>query len=196
VTGKIAIAAMTVDHWPTVERICAAGIATGHATFESAPPDWKHFDAGKLSDQRLVAVDEAGQVLGWVAAAPVSDRCVYAGVVEHSVYVDPRAQGRGIGRLLLDALVASTELAGIWTIQSGIFPENAASLALHRAVGFRKVGVRERVGRMTYGPWAEQWRDVVLIERRSPSIGGRADVWSRDARRRRGDFATRRRRGQ
>ncbi|MFT4085350.1 MAG: GNAT family N-acetyltransferase [Nocardioides sp.] len=164
------IEALTATHWPEVERIYAAGIATGHATFESEPPSWEGFDAGKLAGHRLVAV-EAGRVLGWAAVSPVSARCVYAGVVEHSVYVAPEARGRGVGRLLLDALIASTEHADIWTIQSGIFPENTASLALHRAAGFRVVGTRERVGRMTYGPLAGRWRDVVFIERRSDTIG-------------------------
>ena len=159
------------EHWTDVERLYRSGIATGHATFEAEPPTWERFDAGKLVDQRLVAVDDAGRVLGWVAASGVSDRCVYAGVVEHSVYVDPAAQGRGVGRLLLDALVASTEAAGIWTVQSGVFPENAASLALHASAGFRVVGIRERVGRMAYGELAGRWRDVVMIERRSKVIG-------------------------
>jgi L-amino acid N-acyltransferase YncA/protein-tyrosine-phosphatase len=161
---------LTAEHWPEVERIYAAGIATGHATFESEPPTWDRFDASRLPDQRLVAV-EGGRVVGWAAASPVSDRCVYAGVVEHSVYVDPAAGGRGIGRLLLDALVASTEAAGIWTIQSGVFPENTASLALHRSAGFREVGIRERVGLMTHGPLAGHWRDVVFLERRSNRAG-------------------------
>ncbi|MEO7234968.1 MAG: N-acetyltransferase family protein [Lapillicoccus sp.] len=152
-------------------RIYAAGIATGHATFEAQPPDWTAFDAAKLPDHRWVALGDDGSVLGWVAVTPVSDRCVYAGVVEHSVYVDPAAQGRGVGRHLLDALAASTEAAGIWTIQSGVFPENAPSLVLHRAAGFRVVGTRERVGRMTHGPLAGSWRDVVLLERRSNLAG-------------------------
>ena len=103
--------------------------------------------------------------MGWTACVPVSDRCVYAGVVEHSVYVDPAARGRGVGRLLLDALIDSTEQAGIWTVQSGVFPENTASLALHQRAGFRVVGTRERVGQH-HGTW----RDVVLIERRSPHL--------------------------
>ncbi|MGN6721892.1 MAG: GNAT family N-acetyltransferase [Marmoricola sp.] len=157
------------EHWPQVEAIYAAGIATGNATFEATPPDWEQFDAGKLAGHRYVAID--GAVLGWVAASAVSDRCVYAGVVEHSVYVDPSAQGRGVGRALLDAFIASTESAGIWTIQSGIFPENEASLALHHRVGFRTIGTRERVGRMTYGPFAGHWRDVLLLERRSDVAG-------------------------
>jgi phosphinothricin acetyltransferase len=166
----VTVVPLTREHWPEVERIYAAGIATGHATFESEPPTWEHFDAARLPGLRLVAV-EAGRVVGWAAASAVSDRCVYAGVVEHSVYVDPEASGRGIGRVLLDALIDATEDAGIWTIQSGVFPENAASLALHRAAGFRVVGVRERVGRMTSGPLAGRWRDVVLVERRSDRVG-------------------------
>ncbi|MCL2543601.1 MAG: N-acetyltransferase family protein [Nocardioidaceae bacterium] len=165
----VELAAMTPDHWPEVERIYAAGIATGHATFEEAPPDWERFDTGRLPGQRLVAV-EGDRVLGWAAVSAVSDRCVYAGVVEHSVYVDPPAGRRGVGRLLLDGLIASTEAAGIWTVQSGVFPENAASLALHRAAGFRVVGTRERVGLMTYGPYAGRWRDVLHVERRSPVV--------------------------
>jgi phosphinothricin acetyltransferase len=167
---SVTIVRLAAEHWPAVERIYAAGIATGHATFESEPPSWSRFDAGKLPGQRLVAIDD-GRVVGWVAASAVSDRCAYAGVVEHSVYVDPAAGGRGVGRALLAALIASTEAAGIWTIQSGVFPENEASLALHRSAGFRVVGTRRRVGRMTYGPLAGTWRDVVLVERRSPVVG-------------------------
>lgn len=110
-------------------------------------------------------------MVGWAAASGVSDRCVYAGVAEVSVYVDPAAQGRGVGRALLEALIAFTEWEGMWTLQAGIFPENEPSLALHRAVGFRVVGVRERLGRMSGGPRAGQWRDVLLLERRSPTVG-------------------------
>ncbi len=164
------IAALEPHHWPEVERIYARGIATGHATFEADPPSWEQFEVGKLPGHRWVALDD-GRLAGWVAASAVSDRSVYAGVVEHSVYVDERARGRGIGRLLLDTLAASTEAAGIWTIQSGIFLENTASLALHRSAGFRVVGTRQRLGLMTFGPMAGQWRDVILIERRSPTVG-------------------------
>jgi phosphinothricin acetyltransferase len=163
---SVSVAAMTAEHWPAVERIYAEGIATGNATFESAPPSWEAFDAGRLAAPRLVAVDEDGAVVGWAAAVPVSDRCAYAGVIEHSVYVDPAAQGRGIGRTLLTALLDAARATGIWTVQSGIFPENAPSLAVHAAAGFRVVGTRERLGRMTYGPLADQWRDVVLVEKR------------------------------
>ena len=148
-----------------VLAIYQAGLDGGHASFETVAPTWAVFDAGKLSDHRFVAVDGEDTALGWVAVSPTSSRAVYAGVVEHSVYVDPAAQGRGAGRLLLAALIASTEAAGIWTIQSGVFPENTASLALHDRAGFRVVGVRERVGRH-HG----RWRDVVLLERRSTAV--------------------------
>lgn len=163
---SVEIVPMTPAHWPAVERIYAAGIATGHATFESAPPSWDAFDAGRLPDHRLVALDLDGAVVGWAAASSVSDRCAYAGVIEHSVYVDPAAQHRGIGRALLQALLDGAREKGVWTVQSGIFPENESSLAVHAAAGFRVVGTRERLGRMTYGPRADQWRDVVLVEKR------------------------------
>jgi phosphinothricin acetyltransferase len=148
-----------------VLAIYQAGLDGGQASFETTAPDWATFDAGRLREHRFVAVDSDGEVLGWIAVTPVSQRPVYAGVVEHSVYVAERAAGRGIGRLLLAALIESTEAAGIWTIQSGVFPENAASLALHARAGFRVVGTRERVGRH-HG----QWRDVILLERRSKRI--------------------------
>jgi L-amino acid N-acyltransferase YncA/2-polyprenyl-3-methyl-5-hydroxy-6-metoxy-1,4-benzoquinol methylase len=150
-----------------VLAVYQAGLDTGQASFETAAPAWEAFDAGKLRLHRHVAADATtGQVVGWVAASPVSGRPVYAGVVEHSVYVDPGHYGRGIGGALLAALVASSEDAGIWTIQSGVFPENAASLRLHERAGFRVVGVRERVG-CHHG----RWRDTVLIERRSRVTG-------------------------
>ncbi|GIG03781.1 GNAT family N-acetyltransferase [Catellatospora coxensis] len=142
------------------------GIDTGNATFDTTAPTWSAFDAGRMPEHRLVACDHIRQVLGWVAASRVSSRPAYAGVVEHSVYIHPEARGRGVGLALMRALIASTEAAGIWTIQSGIFPENTASLALHRAVGFREVGVRERPGCL-HG----QWRDVVAVERRSTVAG-------------------------
>ena len=166
--APVRIVAMTVDHWPQVREIYAAGIASGNATFESEPPSWETFDAGKLPAHRLVALDQDDAVLGWVAVSGVSDRCVYAGVVEHSVYVHPDARGRGVGRALLDALLRSTAEAGVWTVQSGVFPENVASLALHAAAGFRTVGTRSRLGRMSHGPLAGRWRDVVLLEHRMP----------------------------
>ena len=152
------------EHWPEVARIYSAGIATGNATFETDVPSWEAWDVSHLKQHRLVALS-SDAVLGWVATSGISDRCAYAGVVEHSVYVAPEAQGQGVGRLLLEGLIASTEAAGVWTIQSGIFPENLASLALHERVGFRRIGVRERIGRR-----GGVWRDVVAVERRSPTI--------------------------
>jgi L-amino acid N-acyltransferase YncA len=157
----IEIEPMTAAHAAAVLAIYQAGLDEGDASFETSAPTWDRFSAARLPEHRLVAV--AGQdVRGWVAVSPRSARPVYAGVVEHSVYVDPKARGRGVGRRLLEALIASTEAAGIWTIESAVFPENTASLALHQAVGFRIVGRRERLGRH-HG----RWRDVVLLERRS-----------------------------
>ena len=155
---------MTDVHGSAVLAIYQAGIDEGNATFEICAPRWPAFTAARLPGHRYVATT-VGQVTGWVAASPVSGRCAYAGVVEHSVYVHPAARGLGIGRALLAALIRSTEAAGIWTVQSGVFPENTASLALHRAAGVRAVGTRERIGQH-YG----HWRDVVLIERRSPVV--------------------------
>ncbi|MDN0193510.1 GNAT family N-acetyltransferase [Streptomyces sp. S.PNR 29] len=156
---------MATSHADEVLAIYQAGIDEGNATFETAVPTWQAFDAAKLPGHRFVALDEHEVVLGWVAATKVSDRCAYAGVVEHSVYVHPDARGRGVASTLLKALIDSTEAAGIWTIQSGIFPENTASIALHQRAGFRVIGTRERIGRH-HG----RWRDVVLVERRSAVI--------------------------
>jgi phosphinothricin acetyltransferase len=155
---------MTAAHWPAVRAIYEQGIATGDATFETAAPGWEDWDAGHLDGHRLVAVLD-GLVAGWAALSPVSERLAYAGVAEASVYVAASAAGRGVGRALLDRLVGGAEAAGIWTVQAGIFPENAASLALHRRCGFRTVGVRERLGKLD-----GRWRDVVLLERRSPLV--------------------------
>jgi L-amino acid N-acyltransferase YncA len=157
--------AMRLEDWPAVRAIYQAGIDAGDATFETAAPDWAVWDAAHLADHRLVARLD-GRVVGWTALAPVSDRCAYAGVAEDSIYVAPKAQGRGVGRALLAAVLASAERAGIWTVQTGIFPENRASVGLHQVCGFRVVGVRERLGRL-HG----RWRDVLLLERRSPTIG-------------------------
>lgn len=151
--------------WPGVEAIYRAGIEAGNATFESEPPSWEHFDDTKRPDLLLVAALET-EVVGWVAASPVSARAAYAGVVEHSVYVAPAHQGPGLGRELVEALIERAEAVGVWTIQSSIFPENEASLRLHRAAGFRVFGRRERIALMSVGPWAGRWRDTVLIERR------------------------------
>ncbi|MEU9106122.1 N-acetyltransferase family protein [Streptomyces xanthophaeus] len=160
-----ALLPMTAAHAAQVLAIYQAGIDEGDATFETTAPTWEAFDASKLAEHRFAAVGEDGRVLGWIAASAVSERCAYAGVVEHSVYVHPEARGRGVAGALLNALIASTEAAGIWTVQSGIFPENTASLALHERAGFRVIGTRERIGRH-HGVW----RDVVLLERRSPAI--------------------------
>jgi L-amino acid N-acyltransferase YncA len=160
----VEIRAMTPEDWPSVEAIYAEGIATGDATFESEPPGWEEFDATRLHDHRLVAAED-GEVVGWAALVPTSSRECYAGVVEHSVYVAANARGRGVGRALMDALVAGADAAGIWTIQSSVFPENAATLALHERVGFRVVGRRERIAQLD-----GVWRDTLLLERRSPAV--------------------------
>jgi L-amino acid N-acyltransferase YncA/2-polyprenyl-3-methyl-5-hydroxy-6-metoxy-1,4-benzoquinol methylase len=150
-----------------VLAVYQAGLDTGQASFETTAPAWEAFDAGKLPLHRHVAADAVtGQLLGWVAASAVSSRCVYAGVIEHSVYVDPARHRSGIGAALLAALTGSAEAAGVWTIQTGVFPENTASLRLHERAGFRVVGTRERIG-CHYG----RWRDVVFIERRSATAG-------------------------
>ena len=150
--------------WPEVARIFAEGIATGNATFESEVPSWEAWDASHLDEHRFVAVDD-GQVTGWIALAPVSDRSCYEGVAEVSVYVAEAARGKGVGVALVGALVESSERDGIWTLQTGVFPENAPSLALCGRFGFRVVGLRERLGRLD-----GIWRDVLLLERRSEVI--------------------------
>lgn len=160
----LSIRPMSGDDAEAVLRIYQAGLDGGQASFETVAPQWEAFDTAKLREHRFVAVG-GGQVLGWVVVWPVSPRPVYAGVVEHSVYVDPAAHGKGVGTALMEALIASTEAAGIWTLQSGVFPENSASLRLHKKVGFRVVGRRERVGRH-HGAW----RDVLLVERRSQIV--------------------------
>jgi phosphinothricin acetyltransferase len=164
VSADTLVVGLRPEHWPAVERIYEEGIATGIATFETSSPSWERWDAAHLPDHRFVALRYDG-VVGWVAAVPVSDRCVYAGVVEHSVYVSEDARGQGVGRLLLERLVSSTDAAGIWTIQSGIFPENVPSVRLHERVGFRIVGRRERLGKLN-----GEWRDVLLLERRSSTV--------------------------
>lgn len=151
--------------WEQVRDIYLQGIAAGHATFETEAPTWERWDAAHLPASRLVA--RPGQViLGWAALSPVSSRCVYAGVAEVSIYVAEQSRGQGIGRALLEALIALSEQMGIWTLQAGIFPENQASLALHKKVGFRVVGLRERIGKLK-----GVWRDVLLLERRSKTVG-------------------------
>lgn len=160
-----AVTPMSPGHADAVLAIYQLGIDSGNATFATEAPSWAEFDAAHLPAHRFVAVD-GDRVLGWAACSPTSRRAVYAGVVEESVYVHPDGQGRGVGRVLLNAVIASTEAGGVWTLRAGIFPENTASLALHRKLGFRVIGVTERVGRFRDG----RWRDVVLLERRSPVV--------------------------
>jgi L-amino acid N-acyltransferase YncA len=148
--------------WPAAAAVLAEGIATRNATFETRTPSWEEWDASHLGEHRLAALDEVG-LLGWAALSPYSHRHAYSGVAEVSVYVAGRARGRRVGRALLAALIESARAGGLWTLQAGIFPENQASLALHRSLGFREVGIRERIGRLD-----GTWRDVVLLELRLP----------------------------
>jgi phosphinothricin acetyltransferase len=162
--SDVRVRSMAVGDWDRVRTIYEQGIAAGDATFETTAPSWDAWDASHFADHRLVAGAD-GDLLGWAALSPVSDRCVYAGVAENSVYVAETVRGCGVGRLLLDALIEGTEAAGVWTVQTAIFPENTASLHLHEGCGFRIVGVRERIG-LLHG----QWRETVFLERRSPLL--------------------------
>jgi L-amino acid N-acyltransferase YncA len=183
ILARVEVVPLGPEHAAGVLAAYAEGIATRHSTLETELPSWAAWDRARLPEHRFVAVahdpgfgpaaeagpgetsDDAG-VLGWVAVSPVSARAVYAGVVEHSIYVAAAARGRGVGAALMGRLVQSCDAGGIWTIQSGVFPENAASLALHERFGFRRVGVRERIGRLD-----GRWRDLVLVERRSRVVG-------------------------
>lgn len=167
-----AIEQLVEADWAQIAAIYREGIATGHATFASAPPEsFAEFHEGKRAEAGIVCRDERRRIIGWATLAKVSDRCVYAGVAEVSIYVAAAARGRGCGQALLRALIERSEAGGIWTLQAGIFPENTASLALHERCGFRVVGRRERVGRMGFGPLAGRWRDTLLLERRSAVAG-------------------------
>ncbi len=164
------ITILSDNDWPQVREIFLEGIATGHAAFEEDTPDWDEWDKSHIKDCRYVARN--GEViLGWAALSPVSGRCIYAGVAEVSVYVSGKYQGTGIGKKLLEALIEGSEKSGIWTLQAGMLPENTASIELHKKLGFREVGYREKVGKMTYGPLKGKWRDVILFERRSRITG-------------------------
>lgn len=156
---------MTRADWPAVARVYREGIESGHATFETGVPTWEEWDESHIDSCRLVSEVE-GEVVAWAALTAVSRRHVYRGVAEHSIYVADAMRGRGVGTSLLAALVEASEEAGFWTLQTGIFPENEASIALHSAAGFRVVGIRERPG-SHHGVW----RDVVLMERRSDRVG-------------------------
>ena len=160
------IVPLTEAHWPAVKAIYEAGMATGNATFETQAPAWEAWDKAHLGHSRLVAADEAGTVLGWAALSPVSGRCVYGGVAEISIYIAAEARGQGVGRQLLQALIAESEAHGIWTLQAGTFEENKASIGLHTQAGFRVIGYRERIGQH-HGVW----RNTVQMERRSPTVG-------------------------
>jgi L-amino acid N-acyltransferase YncA len=165
--SRIRIEPMTADDGPAVLEIYGQGIATGNATLETAIPDWPHWQTSHRRDCRLVARDGEGRVVGWTALGRYSTREVYAGVAWESVYVDSSAQGRGVGSALLAALLAASEEVGVWTLLAGVLVENVASLALHERAGFRRIGVQERMGRDAAG----LWRDVVLLERRSETVG-------------------------
>jgi phosphinothricin acetyltransferase len=162
----ITLAPMLPEHWEHVRRIHLEGIATGEATFETeSAPDWETWSGEHVEFGRLVALS-ADRVVGWAALTPVSDRCVYAGVAEVSVYVGAEARGHGVGSLLMAALVEESEKHGLWTLQAGIFDGNDASVSLHEKFGFRVIGLRERLGKLK-----GRWRDVLLLERRSQNVG-------------------------
>ncbi|MEO6489258.1 MAG: N-acetyltransferase family protein [Ferruginibacter sp.] len=152
---------MLPEHWDAVRQIYREGIDTGHATFETSVPGWKDWDNSHLKEPRIISI-EGSEILGWGALTPVSGRCIYAGVAEISVYIRESARGKGLGKMLLQALIDKSEELNLWTLQAGIFLENIASVKMHEASGFRIVGLRERIGRMN-----GQWRDTLLLERRS-----------------------------
>lgn len=165
--GQIVLAPLSAEDWPAAAGIYEAGIAGGNATFEAAAPPWEQWSRMRAEYPAVVARAADGEVLGWAALTPVSPRPVYRGVGAVSIYVAPQQTRRGVGRALLQALVEAAERAGFWTLEAGIFPENAASVALHESCGFTFVGVRKRVGQMPDG----RWRDVLLYERRSATVG-------------------------
>lgn len=159
------VRAIQIEDWPAIRSIYSEGIATGNATFETETPDWPEWDKRHRMECRLVVVENQ-QIVGWIALSPVSSRRVYAGVAEVSVYVATEAQGRGVGKILMQSLVDQSERCGIWTLQASIFPENVASCALHKSCGFREVGVRQKIAQRN-----GSWRDVLLLERRSSHLG-------------------------
>ena len=156
---------MKPSHWEAVKEIYEEGIATGNATFQQSAPTWEEWNSSHLQHSRIVAKED-NSVLGWAALTPVSGRCVYAGVAEVSVYVSDKARGKGLGKQLLQKLIEESEANGIWTLQAGIFPENTPSIKIHEACGFRIFGTRERIGKMN-----DVWRDNLVLERRSKTVG-------------------------
>lgn len=156
---------MTAADWPAVKRIYEEGIATGFATFETEAPSYEEWDATHLAVCRFVYVNDRGEVLGWIVLSPVSDRCVYGGVAEETVYVSENARGQGVASALFEALIPASEAEGFWTLQAGMFPENEASIKVHEKTGFRAIGRREKIGQMN-----GVWRDTLLLERRSPKF--------------------------
>lgn len=163
--NTISIRPMDATDWPTVSRIYEDGIATGFATFETSIPTYESWNVAHMTSCRLIAMEDE-KILGWAALSPVSSRCVYGGIGEVSVYIGKESRGKGAGRLLLNALIKESEAEGLWTIQSGIFPENKGSIELHKKVGFRYIGKRERVGKLD-----GEWKDNLLFERRSETVG-------------------------
>lgn len=159
------IAPLTQEHYPDVKKIYEQGLATGNSTFQTSAPDWSEWDQSHISNCRIVGI-ENDLVIGWAALTPVSERCVYAGVAEVSIYVDERVRGKGYGTTLLDALILESEKNNLWTLQAGVFPENVSSIKIHEALGFREVGYREKIGQLK-----GVWRDIVLLERRSNKVG-------------------------
>ena len=165
------ITLMKPEHWPAVKKIYQEGIDTGNATFQDSPPQtWEEWSDRHISNCSIVCLVD-NRVIGWAAVSPVSDRYVYQGIGEASVYVTAEYWGMGIGELLLKNLITKSEQEGYWTLQAGIFPENLNSLQLHQKLGFQVVGTREKIGKMNYGPLSGAWRDVVLMERRSTTVG-------------------------
>jgi L-amino acid N-acyltransferase YncA len=155
---------LTATDWPAVKKIYEQGIATGNATFQNEAPSWEDWDKAHLEACRFV-LETDNQIVGWAALSPVSSRCVYAGVAEVSVYVNPTLSGKGYGSVLLNALIVESEKQGLWTLQSGVFPENTGSIKMHEKAGFREVGYREKIGKMN-----GTWRDTILLERRNQDI--------------------------
>ncbi|UFH31865.1 N-acetyltransferase family protein [Chryseobacterium sp. C-71] len=157
---------ITKDHFPEIAEIYRQGLETGHATFETTVPTWEDWDKGKLKHSRLVAILDK-MVVGWAALSAVSDRCVYGGVAEVSIYISNNYKGKGIGKNLMQKLIEESESNSIWTLQSGMFPENEATVALHQSSGFRMIGYREKIGKLR-----DIWRDTVIMERRRSKTTG------------------------